>query len=190
MNDLILLFKSPKDLLSKEDIKLQRPIIYIYITIILLNSYINIYYIENQDLISLSKFFNISNIVLFLISVFTALFTLLICVNLTYFFISLFVTIFEESTFDKKQLKNLIYVSYMIPFILNYLINIFFGLIQKESLPLILMNINSIFIYMVVSLFIYTIIKYTIRTKKLHNILPILIFIINAAASFISIIRK
>ena len=29
MNDLILLFKSPKDLLSKEDIKLQRPIIYI-----------------------------------------------------------------------------------------------------------------------------------------------------------------
>jgi len=73
---------------------------------------------------------------------------------------------------------------------LNYLINIFFGLIQKESLPLILMNINSIFIYMVVSLFIYTIIKYTIRTKKLHNILPILIFIINAAASFISIIRK
>jgi len=156
----------------------------------LLNSYINIYYIENQDLISLSKFFNISNIVLFLISVFTALFTLLICVNLTYFFISLFVTIFEESTFDKKQLKNLIYVSYMIPFILNYLINIFFGLIQKESLPLILMNINSIFIYMVVSLFIYTIIKYTIRTKKLHNILPILIFIINAAASFISIIRK
>ncbi|MCQ4698803.1 hypothetical protein NE452_14810 [Paeniclostridium sordellii] len=117
-----------------------------------------------------------------LISVSCIFFTLVgawICVNVLYLFTKILLNAFEgRSIEDKKYLKNLLYVRYIITSIVTIGLSIIVGLIIKdETYYNIISSINDLFIKFWSAYMLYGILKYYLNTVKIQKIVPTVLYI-------------
>ena len=117
-----------------------------------------------------------------LIAVSCIFFTLVgawICVNVLYLFTKILLNVFEgRSIEDKKYLKNLLYVRYIITSIVTIGLSIIVGLIIKdETYYNIISSINDLFIKFWSVYMLYGILKYYLNTVKIQKIVPTVLYI-------------
>jgi hypothetical protein len=103
-----------------------------------------------------------------------------ICVNILYFISKVFMGFFEnEEIKDKKYFKNLLYFRFIAFSIIIYILSIITIITIKDiQAQTIAVYINNIFIKLWATYFLYGILKYYLQTKKLHKILPTILYIL------------
>ncbi|WP_434297863.1 YIP1 family protein [Clostridium sporogenes] len=181
MNNFITFFKSPTMFFSKD--KEDTSIIaffLLFLAILFLRTYTSIFVVTSADVSKLLDTLKLNQWCLVIISLVANLFILLVTVNIIYLLVSISTSIFEHINFNKKNVKNLIYVSYLVPITLSYFIQLIFMLVTKQSIPAISTNIISLFVYFILSFMVFLILKITIKTKNLHKYLPIIVFLGNS----------
>lgn len=154
-----------------------------FLAIILLRSYTSICVMNSEDIHTIMETFKLNKYIILIISIIFNLIIMLFTVNIMYFIISIFVTMVEHIKFEKKNLKNNIYISYMIPLTINYIIQLIYMLIKKESIATQYIHIGSILVNIIIGISIFIILKNNIKTKKTQIYLPIILFIINSAVN-------
>lgn len=190
MSDLVLLFKNYKEYFSKYSVKSTKLLFLIYSFLYSLKLYSSAFNNNNIIINKLFEAFNISKGLIVVILCFCMIVYLIIAVNLTYFFISLANTLFDKNDFNKNSVKSLIYTSYLVPFILNTLINIIFQIITKTDMTLKMININSITTYFLVSILIYLTLKLNIKLNKSAKYITLIILLINIYNSASYLIKQ
>lgn len=103
-----------------------------------------------------------------------------ICVNILYFVSKIFMGFVEnEEIKDKKYFKSLLYFRFIVFSIAGSILSIITTLILRDmELITIAGSINNIFIKLWATYFLYGILKYYLQTKKLHKILPTILYIL------------
>ncbi|GAA0701997.1 hypothetical protein GCM10008904_08260 [Paraclostridium ghonii] len=103
-----------------------------------------------------------------------------ICVNVLYFVTKIFMGFVEKDEIkDKKYFKSLLYFRFTIFYIVSGTLTIISTIILRDmNLVQIASSINSILIKLWAAYFLYGILKYYLQTKKLHKILPTILYII------------
>lgn len=114
----------------------------------------------------------------------------LICVNILYFVNKIFMGLVESKEIkDKKYFKSLLYfrfiVFYIVSGILSLITTVALRDIQAQAIAA---NINNIFIKLWATYFLYGILKYYLQTKKLHKILPTILYILTLIFAIWSIV--
>lgn len=198
MNDVKMLISSPEEYFTKENIRI-RPFIITFLITLALQAFMSIKFMgpEIKDMLSTMGVGSNPAIALgmgIFIVVFGYIF-LAIAVNIGYFIVSSCIKIFEkdvieENNFNKSTVKKLLYISYLVPSILDNIISSLFQLLKDDNLKMLIGNINSMFIYILVSLIIYGILKYNVKTKKIHKIVPIIIYLLNIALIVMDMIQS
>lgn len=103
-----------------------------------------------------------------------------ICVNVLYFVTKIFMGFVEKDEIkDKKYFKSLLYFRFIVFYIVSGTLTIISTIILRDmNLVQIASSINSILIKIWSTYFLYGILKYYLQTKKLHKILPTILYII------------
>lgn len=103
-----------------------------------------------------------------------------IFVNILYFVSKILMGFFEnEEIKDKKYFKSLLYFRYIAFSIVIYILSIITTVTLKDiQAQTIAGHINSIFVKLWATYFLYGILKYYLQTKKLHKVLPTILYIL------------
>lgn len=103
-----------------------------------------------------------------------------ICVNVLYFVTKIFMGFVEKDEIkDKKYFKSLLYFRFIVFSIASCILSIISTIVLRDmNLVQIASSINSIFVKLWATYFLYGILKYYLQTKKLHKILPTILYII------------
>ncbi len=110
-------------------------------------------------------------------------------VNITFFMTSVLYTKMEKKHIGQpRAIKNCFYISYMFPMII---INIFYfamGFFGKKICNDVEINLLSILMYTMISVSICWIIKRNLKSKKIHRVIPCMLWIGNVAFAILGII--
>lgn len=113
-----------------------------------------------------------------IIFLFINLVYIILAVNITYALIFFLNKKINNNEFKLYGIKNICYIAYLIPLIVNSIFIIFYmlttGTIIKD------VYINTILVNLIISLLLSFMLKYKINIKKIYIIVPIIIFIINS----------
>ncbi|EQK49566.1 MULTISPECIES: YIP1 family protein [Paraclostridium] len=115
----------------------------------------------------------------------------LICVNILYFVSKMFMGFVEnEEIKDKKYFKSLLYIRFIVfsifLAILSLITTVAVSDIQAQTIA---SQLNNILIKLWATYFLYGIFKYYLQTKKLHKILPTILYILTLIFSIVSIVN-
>lgn len=115
----------------------------------------------------------------------------LICVNILYFVSKMFMGFVEnEEIKDKKYFKSLLYLRfiafYMVLCILSLITTLVVSDIQAQTIA---SQLNNILIKLWATYFLYGIFKYYLQTKKLHKILPTILYILTLIFAIGTIVK-
>ncbi|MGL5756923.1 MAG: YIP1 family protein [Paraclostridium sp.] len=113
-----------------------------------------------------------------------------ICVNTLYLVSKVFLKLVENKEIeDKKYFKNLLYVRYIVGVIAaSILITLMSFIIKDINLLAIVGSINDLFIDLWTTYILYGILKYYIGTKKIHKILPTILYILTIIITIITLV--
>lgn len=114
----------------------------------------------------------------------------LICVNILYFVIKIFMGAVESKEIrNKKYFKSLLYIRYIVfSIVLSILSLITLLLIKDEKFQLIAHQTNNLFVKLWATYLLYGLLKYGLNTNKLHKILPTILYIFTIIFAVLSII--
>jgi hypothetical protein len=115
----------------------------------------------------------------------------LICVNVLYFVSKIFMGFVEnEEIKDKKYFKSLLYLRFIVfsivLAILSLITTVAVSDIQAQTIA---SQLNNILIKLWATYFLYGIFKYYLQTKKLHKILPTILYILTLIFAIVSIVN-
>lgn len=115
----------------------------------------------------------------------------LICVNILYFVSKAFMGFVEnEEIKDKKYFKSLLYFRFIVFSIVLAIVSLITTVavsdIQAQTIA---SQLNNILIKLWATYFLYGVFKYYLQTKKLHKILPIILYILTLIFAVISIVN-
>lgn len=115
----------------------------------------------------------------------------LICVNILYFVSKMFMGFVEsEEIKDKKYFKSLLYIRFIVfsivLAILSLITTVAVSDIQAQAIA---SQLNNILIKLWATYFLYGIFKYYLQTKKLHKILPTILYILTLIFAIVSIVN-
>lgn len=115
----------------------------------------------------------------------------LICVNVLYFVSKIFMGFVEnEEIKDKKYFKSLLYLRFIVFSIVLAIISLITTVavsdIQAQTIA---SQLNNILIKLWATYFLYGIFKYYLQTKKLHKILPTILYILTLIFAIVSIVN-
>lgn len=113
----------------------------------------------------------------------------LICVNILYFVIKIFMGLVEHDEIrNKKYFKSLLYIRYIVfSIVVAVLSLITMLLIKDEKFQLIAQQTNNLFVKLWATYFLYGLLKYGLNTNKLHKILPTILYILTIIFAVLSI---
>lgn len=119
------------------------------------------------------------------------LISVLICVNILYFVSKIFMGFVEnEEIKDKKYFKSLLYLRFIVFSIVLAIVSLITTVavsdIQAQTIA---SQLNNIFIKLWATYFLYGIFKYYLQTKKLHKILPTILYILTLIFAIVSIVN-
>lgn len=103
-----------------------------------------------------------------------------ICVNILYLVTKIFMGFVEnEEIKDKKYFKSLLYIRFIVFSIVGCILSIITMLILRDmELAAIADSLNNMVVKLWATYFLYGIFKYYLQTKKLHKILPTILYIL------------
>ncbi|MCU9807997.1 MAG: YIP1 family protein [Paraclostridium dentum] len=115
----------------------------------------------------------------------------LICVNILYFVSKMFMGFVEnEEIKDKKYFKSLLYIRFIVfsifLAILSLITTVAVSDIQAQTIA---SQLNNILIKLWATYFLYGIFKYYLQTKKLHKILPTILYILTLIFAIVNIVN-
>lgn len=115
----------------------------------------------------------------------------LICVNILYFVSKMFMGFVEnEEIKDKKYFKSLLYIRFIVfsifLVILSLITTVAVSDIQAQTIA---SQLNNILIKLWATYFLYGIFKYYLQTKKLHKILPTILYILTLIFAIVNIVN-
>ncbi|OSB08882.1 hypothetical protein B2H97_13050 [Paraclostridium bifermentans] len=115
----------------------------------------------------------------------------LICVNILYFVSKMFMGFVEnEEIKDKKYFKSLLYIRFIVfsifLAILSLITTVAVSDIQAQTIA---SQLNNILIKLWATYFLYGILKYYLQTKKLHKILPTILYILTLIFAIVNIVN-
>lgn len=115
----------------------------------------------------------------------------LICVNILYFVSKIFMGFVEnEEIKDKKYFKSLLYLRFIVFSIVLAIVSLITTVavsdIQAQTIA---SQLNNIFIKLWATYFLYGIFKYYLQTKKLHKILPTILYILTLIFAIVNIVN-
>lgn len=102
-----------------------------------------------------------------------------IFVNILYLVNKVLISSVENKEIEeKKYFKSLLYFRYIVTAIIGLVLSITLSLILKDDNTLIMVSsINNLFIKLWATYILFGILKYYVQTKKLHKILPTILYI-------------
>lgn len=177
MNDLIELIQSPRKYFSRDKDISMKFIYLLFLIFLALGTYVEVLVVSNKEIDRVTSMVHFSKWLIFLFGIVWAIILTIIIVNIVYFVVYITCNKIEKKTYNKKIVKKLLYTSFIIPSILNYIIISIYNLLGGQSD--IFTNIFSLIISALVSIFIYMTLKLNIKTKNVHKFLPVIIFIIS-----------
>lgn len=112
-----------------------------------------------------------------------------ICVNILYLVSKIFINVFEKKEIeDKKYFKSLLYFRYILVGIVNVILAMLLSCVLSDSKTLTMASsINNLFVKIWATYILYGILKYYIGTKKIHKILPTILYIFTIIGTVISV---
>ncbi|GAA0092495.1 hypothetical protein UT300009_25240 [Paraclostridium bifermentans] len=114
-----------------------------------------------------------------------------ICVNILYLVTKIFMGFVEnEEIKDKKYFKNLLYIRFIVFSIVGCILSIITMLILRDmELAAIADSLNNMVVKLWATYFLYGIFKYYLQTKKLHKILPTILYILTLIFAIGTIVK-
>ena len=114
-----------------------------------------------------------------------------ICVNILYLVTKIFMGFVEnEEIKDKKYFKSLLYIRFIVFSIVGCILSIITMLILRDmELAAIADSLNNMVVKLWATYFLYGIFKYYLQTKKLHKILPTILYILTLLFAIGTIVK-
>ncbi|MGL5652010.1 MAG: YIP1 family protein [Paraclostridium sp.] len=114
-----------------------------------------------------------------------------ICVNILYLVTKIFMGFVEnEEIKDKKYFKSLLYIRFIVFSIVGCILSIITMLILRDmELAAIADSLNNMVVKLWATYFLYGIFKYYLQTKKLHKILPTILYILTLIFAIGTIVK-
>lgn len=114
-----------------------------------------------------------------------------ICVNILYLVTKIFMGFVEnEEIKDKKYFKSLLYIRFILFSIVGCILSIITMLILRDiELAAIADSLNNMVVKLWATYFLYGIFKYYLQTKKLHKILPTILYILTLIFAIGTIVK-
>lgn len=197
MNNLKTLILDPKQYFeSKNSVSgKRRPmklilLLLIYLALQMIKVVVSIQYMNNL-LISMGVDLKFLNVITSVAILPIALLKLVIIVNILYIFIKILVEKVEKKQIeDSKYLKNIIYITNILSSIVLSLMTIVSTLVINNHQILIMVNaINAIFAGLISFYLFYNILKFYLKTEKLHKTFPTIVYIINVINSIVIVLE-